>query len=67
MNIEKLINLLNKSHSQFHVVEIVKNILKENDFKEINEFDSFNVELNKKYFTDWKDSSFPIPGSDTFS
>ena len=57
MNIEKLINLLNKSHSQFHVVEIVKNILKENDFKEINEFDSFNVELNKKYFVIRNDSS----------
>jgi hypothetical protein len=57
MNIEKLINLLNKSHSQFHVVEIVKNILKENGFQEINEYDAFSVQLNQKYFVIRNDSS----------
>ena len=60
MNIEKIIELLNKSHSPFHVVNVVKNILIENGFIEINEFDSFNIELNKKYFVIRNDSSIIV-------
>lgn len=66
MNIEKIINLLNKSHSQFHVVKIVKDILLENNFVELNEYDAFDVEINKKYFVIRNDSSiiaFKTPAS----
>ena len=57
MNIEKIIELLDKSHSPYHVVNIIKNILVANGFKEVEEFESFNVELNKKYFSIRNDSS----------
>ena len=57
MNIEKIIELLDKSHSPYHVVNIIKNILVTNGFKEVEEFESFNVELNKKYFSIRNDSS----------
>ena len=50
MCIEKLIELLNKSHSSFHIVNLVKELLSKNGFTEINEFDSFDIELNQKYF-----------------
>ena len=63
-NVNKLIELLNKSHSQFHVVENLKNELLNAGFEEIKENESFLLELGHNYFTTRNDSSliaFKIP------
>ena len=57
MCIDKLIELLDKSHSSFHVVNLVKELLVSKGFEEINEFDSFDIKLDSKYFVVRNDSS----------
>ena len=63
-SINKIVELLNKSHSQFHVVENIKNELLANNFIEIKENKDFKLEKGKSYFTTRNDSSiiaFKIP------
>ena len=63
-SLDKLIELLNKSHSQFHVVYNIKNELLNAGFKEIKENEQFKLELGHNYFVTRNDSSiiaFKIP------
>ncbi len=64
--INKIIDLLNKSHSVFHVVENMKNELLSNGFIELNESEPFILNKGSSYFVTRNDSSliaFKIPSS----
>lgn len=52
-----LINFIDESPTNFHLVGNVKNILLENDFKELKLRERWNIEKNKKYFVIKNDSS----------
>ncbi len=52
-----LINFIDDSPTNFHLVENVKNILLKNDFKELKATERWNIEKGEKYFTIKNDSS----------
>ena len=54
---EKIIDLLNKSHSAFNVVNNLKEELLNHGFIELDEKESFNLENNKNYFVIRNNSS----------
>lgn len=60
-----LINFIDESPTNFHLVENVKNILLENDFRELKPTERWDIEKNKKYFTIKNDSSIVafVPGN----
>lgn len=63
-NVNKLIELLNKSHSQFHVVNNIKEELLSAGFKEIKENQKFEINKGESYFITRNDSSiiaFKVP------
>lgn len=61
---EHMLSLLSKSYSTFHVVENIKNELLENGFEQLNEKESYDLKLGKKYFVTRNDTSiiaFTLP------
>ncbi len=63
-NIEKIIGLLNHSHSQFHVVDNIKKELSKAGFVELDEKSNWNIESGRDYFVTRNNSSiiaFKIP------
>ena len=55
--VNKLLELLNKSHSQYHFVDNARELLLKAGFKELNEADKWNIDANSNYFVIRSDSS----------
>lgn len=63
-NIDKMINLLSKSYSTFHVVKNIEEELISKDFIKLEENENFNLEKGKNYYVKRNDTSiiaFKIP------
>ena len=54
---EKLLQFLQKSPTAFHAVDNIRNRLLENDYVELNEGSSWQLEKGKKYFVTRNNSS----------
>lgn len=52
-----VLDLLNRSYSQFHVVSEIKEILLKNDYIQLDEKKAFNLKKGKNYFVTRNDSS----------
>ncbi|MBP5694302.1 MAG: M18 family aminopeptidase [Bacilli bacterium] len=64
--VNKLLDLLNKTHSQYHYVANAKQLLLEAGFEELNEANKWKITANSKFFVTRSDSSliaFKIPKS----
>lgn len=63
-NTEKVIDLLNRSHSVFHAVKNIRETLNENGFIRLTEQENFVLEEGKKYYVERNNTSiiaFKIP------
>ncbi|MDD8049069.1 MAG: M18 family aminopeptidase [Thomasclavelia sp.] len=62
--VQELLDLINHSHSQFHVIKNIKDILDNNGFEKLEENKKWKIENNKKYYVTRNDSSiiaFEVP------
>ena len=55
--VNKLLELLNKTHSQYHYVENAKELLLKAGFEELNEANKWKITANSAYFVIRGDSS----------
>ncbi len=63
----KMLDLIKKSPSSFHVIENIKEELLENGYRELSEYDNWDIQKGGKYFVIRHGSSilsFAIPSSD---
>lgn len=61
---KELMNFINKSHSNFHAVKNIEEMLRKENFIELNEGEKFEIEKGKNYYVKRNNSSiisFKIP------
>ena len=61
---EKLLDFLHKSPTCFHAIDEIKKVLVKQGYRELSEADSWNLEIDGRYFTVRNQSSiiaFRIP------
>ena len=48
---EKLLDFLHKSPTCFHAIDEIKKVLVKQGYRELSEADSWNLEIDGRYFT----------------
>ncbi len=66
--VDKVLNLLNSSYSNYHVIKNIEELLLENQFNVLKENEKWNLEFGKKYYVKRNNTSiiaFTLPNTKT--